>query len=274
VVCSRIKRVLFNFVTTCGVLFSIQIFVGCRLDNSPQNWPSNGTVIKNIKWELPLSDSQNVLIKNGDLWELPQASEGTLEETTYTSYRIPILLDYSKILERVDQEAVHSNDANIVEFYRFEKGDVFLLGYTNPGDSGMLTLIDPPLLIMPQNINKLDKDIVSTGTAKKWNWESFEKGYKTTFKISKKDRGEVDLGNNKIQNAVLCEMTISQDAGLQYGETNLILLDALTMKSNVLIFENEGSVLEWGIRERKSETGNDYGEIPNRELYIEITKHY
>ena len=247
-----IKKPVLYTIAIIVILFSVYFFSNCSIDEINNNWPSNGTVIKNIKWELPLADTQNVLIKSGDLWNLPSAPDNNRQEITYTTYRSPIL-DYNKILGKTDQEAVHSNDTNIVEFYRFENGDVFLLGYTNPGASRILTVIDPPLLVMPKDLNNLEKEIISSGTAKKWNGESFEKGYKTTFKISKKDRGKVDLGNNKIQNSVLCEITISQDAGLPYGETNLILSDALTIQSNALIAEDTGTILEWGIRTRNTE---------------------
>ena len=256
-----------------SLLLAALIFISCGSNDPPKTWPSNGTVIKNIKWEVPLSDSLNVLNKEGDLLKLPLLPKGSVAETTFTTYRTPQLNNYNEILGGVSQEVVHSTNPNTIEFYRFEKGAVYFLGYTNPDTVRPLTVFDPPLLIMPDDVFDIDQSIVSTSVSKKWDKESFEEGFKTSFKIIKKQSGSFITEKNKKQKAVLCEMIITQDAGVPYGETNLIMPDAITMKSSVLITEDDGPVLEWGIRSRKIQTENNDNHSPERDLYIEITKH-
>jgi hypothetical protein len=60
---------------------------------------------------------------------------------------------------------------------------------------------------------------------------------------------------------------------MQYGQTNLIVPDAVTLTSNSVLDEEKGVLLEWGIRSRNVEAKPD--KIPDRdkELYIEITAH-
>ncbi len=267
-----------NFRNTTSFQISTLIFlvfahICCGFNDLPQHWPSNGTVIKNTKWEVPFSDSLKVLSKEGDLWRIPSHPEGTVAETTYTSHRKPQLLKYNEILGRVDQEVVHSNDTGVVEFYRFEKGTVLFLGYTNSDSLKSLTEITPPLLIQPENIMDIEKDIQSTGVSRKWNKEFLDEGFKTTFLISKKESGRFITANNREQKAILCEMIITQEAPLSYGETNLMLPNAITIKSNVLLIKDIGAILEWGIRERKIETENEKKENSERKLYVEITRY-
>ncbi len=121
--------------------------------------------------------------------KLPSVPDSISAETLYTTHRKPQLHNYDEILGRVDQEIVQSKNTAIVEFYRFEKGSAYLVGYTNPDSTKPFTIIDPPLLIMPGNINELKEAITSAGTSKDWNRDSLVEGYRTTFTISKKESG-------------------------------------------------------------------------------------
>jgi len=126
---------------------------------------------------------------------------------------------------------------------------------------------------MPKNILNLEKDVVSTGMSKKWNKKSFDEGFKTTFKISKKESGSFIAEGDKKQKGILCEMRMTQDASIPFGETNLILPEAITLKSKVLIAKDMGTILEWSIQSRKMEIDNEESPVPETEIYMEIARH-
>jgi hypothetical protein len=180
-----------------------------------------------------------------------------------------------KFIGRIDQEVVHSNDTNSIEFYRFEKGNILLLGYATPDTSKPVTVFEPPLIIIPLNLKELEKPFTSSGTMKTWNGNKYDEGFKSTYSIKKTGVGRFLSEDGTEKSATLCENTFSRDVTMQYGQTNLIVPDAMTLTSSSILNEEKGVVLEWSIRSRKVETNPN--KIPNRdrdrELYIEITLH-
>jgi hypothetical protein len=168
---------------------------------------------------------------------------------------------------------VHSNDTDNIEFYRFEKGNVLFLGFGSPDTSKPLTAFDPPLIVIPSNLKDLEKPFTSSGTMKTWDGNKYNDGYKSTYSITKKGAGRFLTEAGTERNAILCENTFSRDVTMQYGQTNLIVPDAITLTSNSILDEEKSVVLEWGIRPRNVEAKPEKIPDRDRELYIEITLH-
>ncbi len=255
-----------------SILMLCLFVMGCGR-NVPAYWHSNGTVIKNLMWEIPIADSSQFLITEGNLWKLPEPPDSITPQITYTTYRTPCLLATRRLLGRIDQEVVHSKDTNNIEFYRFENGNVLLLGFATPDTLKPVTVFDPPLIVIPSNLQKLEKPCTSTGTMRIWDGNKYDNGYKSTYRITKKCTGRFLAEDGSERDGVLCESMISRDATIQYGQTNLIVPDAITLSSNSIMSEEKSVVLEWGIRSKKIETPAEKIPGKDRELYIEITKH-
>jgi hypothetical protein len=248
------------------------LLIGC-IKNVPLYWHSNGTIIKDITWEIPVADSSTIFKMDAALWRLPQPPDSITPLITYTTYRTPRLLSYTKLLGRIDQEVVHSNDTDNIEFYRFENGNVLLLGFATPDTMKPLTVFDPPLIIIPFDLKVIEKSFSSSGTMKTWDGNKYNDGYKSTYSITKKGSGRFLTEAGKERNAILCENTFSRDVTMQYGQTNLIVPDAMALTSNSILDEEKGTVLEWGIRSRNVEAKPEKIPDRDRELYIEITLH-
>lgn len=245
---------------------------GCSR-NVPSYWHPDGTIIKDITWEVPIADSSTVLITEGNLWKLPQPPDSIIPQITYTTYRTPQLLGYTKLLGRIDQEVVHGNDTSNIEFYRFENGAVLFLGFATPDTLQPLTMFDPPLIIVPAVLKDSGQSCTSTGTMKTWSRNKYDNGYKTSYTIIKKGTGRFIAEDGKERDGIFCENKISRNATIQYGQTNLIVPDAITLSNNSILSKEKGIVLEWGIRSRKVETSANIIPDRDRELYIEITLH-
>ncbi len=248
------------------------LVLGCNR-SVPLYWHSNGTVIKDLVWEIPLADSSSVFKKDNNFWKLPLPPDSIAPQVTYTTYRAARFLSYTKLIGRIDQEVVHSNDTNNIEFYRFEKGNVLLLGFASRDTLKPLTIFDPPLIIIPSNLRELEKPFINSGIMKTWAGNKYDNGFKSTYSITKKSSGRCLLEDGKERSVMLCENTFSRDVTIQYGQTNLIVPDAMTLTNNSILSEDKGVLLEWGIRSRKVETNADKIHDRDRELYIEITVH-
>ena len=257
------------------------LFAGCSHE-PPKYWPANGTIFRNIYWEIPIADSSAVLLKQAGQWILPEPLPREIGKTELSRHRNPKMKRYKTQLGRVDQEVVRGLSSSDVEFYRFDKGAVLLLGHTIRDTLKPLVVYDPPLVLLPSNIENLTSLYKTEAVTKTWNNDlnHFEKGQKIRIKIELKESGTrmIDLEN---LHALLCDMTISSDRAVALGETNLVVPDAMQMKSSMLIVETFGPVMEWGIRSRRKrpQDHEHAREHINREmnekieLYIEATLH-
>jgi len=218
---------------------------------------------------------------------LPEPEEECSAETTWTKHRFPLIKEYKKYMGRVDQEVVHGSDSEQVEFYRFKKRTLYLLGYTTPDSSRALIFYDPPLMLFPNHIKKVPSLYESSGIALNVNKMSgqTERGQKSRILLKVKEKGHVLLDSCELS-AFLCEMSLSSDRTVAFGERDLIVPDALMLENTMIIAEGLGPVLEWGIRSRKTESQesnldrNDHRLAPEespldeeREFYIEVTRH-
>ncbi len=267
------------------LLFAL-LLSGCGRD-LPRYWPVNGTTVRNIKWEIPVSDSLNVLVKQDGKWLLPKPSQGISTEVTTANYRMTEKQGYPKSMGRVDQEVVNSNPAVQTQYYRFHKRSVLLLGHATPDTVKPLILFDPPLVIFPSQMGPVSVLHESEGKTKHWNKVKnlFEEGHQNRIRLKVKESNTLIMDSTEVQ-ALLCEMMLSSDRTVAFGETDLIVPDAVQLTGKMLIVEGIGPVLEWGIRSRVQASPDpeellNKGEAVRREpdefekrvFYIEVTLH-
>jgi hypothetical protein len=260
------------FFISIVVLTACPLITGCS-KGMPSYWHANGTMVKDMVWELPLADSSVILKTENGIWTLPQPPDTVIPQISYTTYRTPRYSARPGIPGRIDQEVVHSSDTINTEFYRFENGNVLLLGFASADTSKPPTLFDPPLIIMPANLGKAEKSFTSSGIMKIRSGNKPDSEYRSTYSVVKKGTGRLAAEDGKEIKAVFCENTFSRDMTMHYGRTELIMPDAMTIKSFSVLSEEEGTLLEWGIRSRKTKTGSGNISGTNTELFIEITMH-
>jgi len=256
------------------IVFSIIFIISSCIPESPSHWPSNNTNLQNVTWEIPLSDSAKVLKVVDRCWILPEPEDSDRVKTTTSIYRSPLINEYDEHLGYVDQEVIQSSTPKQKQYYRFMDGAVYFIGYTSSDSSKALTFFNPPLMLLPDNFEKIPFEYKSVGSLRYLNKISgkIESGQKNRVAFKIREKGCVTLDSGQI-NAWFCEMSLSSDRTVGFGETDLIVPDAILIRSNLIITEGKGTVLEWGIRSRNIEMNSQAHPMPGRELYIEITRH-
>ena len=266
-------------------IFTIFFVITCTKDHPYSFWPESGITIKNITWEVSLTDSVSILKKEAGHWILPRPPDFMITKLTVAHYNCPEIQHNRKILKNIDQEVVHEGGSIKREYYRFDKKGVMLLGYEGIEPSHALTVYNPPLILFPSNIQRLDTTFVHETIPIVWNADltSNHESQKTRIRIKLNEQGTVMI-DSILTPAKLCKISLSMDKTVAFGENELIVPDAVMMESNILIAEGVGPVLEWGIRAREkseieavSESRDPHkrGRISEdqQSYYIEVTLH-
>jgi hypothetical protein len=263
--------------------FFLWLFIFSCSHKPPIFWPQNGYSFLDTQWTVSLEDSASVLRLNGGVWILPQPPLGVTTRTTLTRHVHPLKERYRRWLGRADQESVRDEGSILREFYQFERGGVFLLGYESRDSTRLLTVYNPPLLLVPNNIDRLDTTVVLETVSRVWNViaDTFKTEPKTRIRLILEKRGSVRLDSATVP-AVLCRMAISQDGAIGFGGKDLIVPDAVMVENRVLFAQGIGPVLEWGVRSAMPEPDAMRGHSSIREpdrmddkpsLYIEVVLH-
>lgn len=273
------ETAFFVFLICCLLVF-------CQKQHRHDYWTETGTVVENIKWEIALSDSNKVLTEEDDIWQLPQIPDTVLPETTVTPHTGPDDIESYKMAGRVHQILIHEGSVINRELYRFSRKGVELAGYTSTDSTQLLTVYDPPLLVLPSDLVMTDSVFISESYPKTWNAkaDSFDTGQKTKIQVKLLKQGRVQIDTTTVP-ALLAELTLSMDGTVGFGGSNLIVPDAVMMQSIILFAERLGPLLEWGIRSREKagdETDalekdpgmDDRERFQEREYYVEVTLHH
>ncbi len=256
------------------------LFLSCS-QKAPRYWPENGAVFEDKSWEIPVADSLKVLVKEEGHWILPELSRMVSVHSVESAHRKPELKRFQAQLGRVSQEIVYDRSDVGVEFYRFQKGRVFLLGVTNPDTMKPLTVFDPPLEVWSSDVSVQPGWHAGQGTARVWNASNNEFLEEENTRIVRvyRERGNVRLGSRD-HKAVLCDMIVTQVKNIPSGEIPPDSSNEVATRYKVLMVEGIGPVLEWGIRVRMKENadvekpaGIPSKTEPEMELYIEVTVH-
>jgi hypothetical protein len=267
-------------------LLLVPLFIllcACSRNSPPSFWPRNGVRFEDVTWDVPLADSASVLIEKNGQWKLPDPPDGIPLKIEITLHRKPDGKPYKKLIGRIDQETFRADGPMLHEFYRFTKKGALLLGYEGSDSKKLLTIFDPPLVMVPPDPGSLDSELVNSSKSKTWDSkaDTFMQNQMTRLRLKRIRRGTVSI-DAAVRPAVLCTMSLSQDRMIGFGGTGLIVPDAVMLESRILFVEGIGPVLEWGIRSReKMETQHEGGIPPGPgperphavELFIEVTLH-
>ena len=272
--------------TFCAiVLFSFTI-TGCQRSLESAYWPEHPSVFQDTQWTIQLEDSAAVLLEENETWNLPIPPKESSEQSR-VQHQESKGKPYFGWLGRVDQEVIRNRGPILREYYRFGRNGILFLGGESSDSTRLLTFYQPPLLLLPNDLDRLDTTLTHETVPRVWNalTDTFQEEPRIRIRLSPKKTGQVRIDDTLVP-AVLCRMVISQDGTVGFGGTDLIVPDAVMMESHVLFARGIGPVLEWGIRSRQSESQDkepgreDNGMTPEesllheqREFYIEVTRH-
>lgn len=256
-----IKRIFFIFSTLFLLLY------GCT--DKPSLWPESGISKEISIFELPLSDTNLILVEENNVYSIAQFNDSLLRTVEIVSYQEPKSTLIKEIPYTINQQVVHRNNTNASAFYSFQKGIVKLAGYTTKDTLKPLTIFNNPLVILP--LKNVQGD-TTTSFMYTWNKEkmSFEKGQKAKSKVQLIKTGTLRLKNTK-EPFYLYSLTLSQDVILNYGEQKLILPEAIVIKSFLLYGEKSGLILEWGIRTK--EVKKEEPSEQENTAYLELSRY-
>lgn len=243
------------------VLITLAVFTACA-GKPPAFWLADGTTVQNLSWNVQLSDSSSVLRKENEVWLLPVAADTASVETTRTRHLSSKELSLPSFFRNSDQVVMRESATITAEYYAFRQDGVYALGYAGTDSSSLYTLYEPPLLFLPNDLAKFDAGATCEATPKTWDAraDSFRVQPKMRVQLSITSRGSVNYGA-QVRPAVLVKMSISQDAIIAHGETGLIVPDAVMMQSQILLVQDVGPLLEWGIRAKTNERPQDVTDI-------------
>lgn len=262
-------------------------FVLCRLKNNfVDYWPENGATFQNITWQIPLVDSTLVLQRQNGNWIIPSPPSDAELTITDSEHKNSKEQPYEELIGRSDQEVHHYTGVIRREFYRFNKEGVLLLGYETFGPLNELTYFEPPLVLLPAILPTSHTPSVQEVSTKIWNDNNKESrsSQQRRLRLTKIQDGLAIL-DSVVVPAILCRMTLSLDTQIRYGESDLIIPDALSVQNMILFLAGVGPVLEWSITKQSVEHNiKSYREsieknhtlarsVDEEECTIEVTLH-
>lgn len=272
--------------TYCTFTLLLFALIGCQQGLELVYWPEHPSQFQDTQWTIQMEDSSHVLQEKDGEWILPNPPENA-SQISLVWHQESKGKPYFKYLGRVDQEVIRDRGPILKEYYRFDRNGVLFLGGESSDSTRLLTLYQPPLLLLPNELDQLDTTEIHEAIPRVWDAmaDTFQEEPKIRIRLTKKKRGQVRIDDSLVP-ALLCKMAISQDGTVGFGGTDLIVPDAVMMESYILLVKRIGPVLEWGIRSRQSESQDKKSNqehdtlIPEesflheqREFYIEVTRH-
>lgn len=253
----------------------ILIITGCTKTKSSQWWPASGCQVRQISWKTEVSDTLNLPPRVNGFWTTPNPpkTQGNGQIIAKTSYFAGV--GKSSIMGHVDQIAGRSQGAVLQEYIRFEQDNVLLAGIKSSDSTRLYTMFDPPLLLLPANIQELDSILTCETTPIYQNALTGMRsnGPQMYITFERLENGRVQY-KNKLLDAVLCRMEISQDQQVTFGDQQLTLPKTVVQSNQMLIARGVGTLLEWGtrrtpIKDNKPERGSKK-QRPEFETKLEI----
>ena len=249
-------------------IYLLPLFSIFACSQRPLLWPHNGQKVLATYYKLATLDTSKISVSNNAfiLPELPDSAIRKYDTITYTAPRQNAKTWFSDL--HMLSVKKHSGQTRIEEYYTFDKGSVKLAGYTI-NDSLHITAFSKPLVVLPALPIKYD-----TSSAVKTDWDFAAQ--KFTGKIKMKT--QVQLLSTPVvslkgmaENGYLYSITISSDATVGFGNQNLIVPDAIVMKSKLLFSKTRGLLFEWSIKNRTSPVQKDtVTGRPEIDTYLEV----
>jgi len=265
------------------ILITILLLLSISCSDKPLKWVANGTTIEATKYRLEISDSSKILIENDGNYTLFSPHDSLIISKFTINYSSVNSTANKYFKANADQQVKNALTPTVTEYYRFEKGNVLLLGYSTGDSIKPYTVFEPALIISP---NKIDKEAVSSAVMKTFITEDkkFDDGYKS--KLTIKELKQIKLSANKNrgdrrEQSTACrlrEMTLSRDAKISYGKNNLIIPEAVMFRTKLLLDGNGLPIAEWSIKSEKRKNVNETEEEiesreknePGRKIFIQV----
>ena len=260
------------------ILILLVLFCSCSV--KPVRWVTNGTTLQAKKYRLEISDSSKILIENDKAFSLLLPHDSLFTNKFTISYSAVDTKTNKYFKTKAHQQVKNTLNPKVTEYYRFDNGNVLLLGYATSDRLKPYTIFEPALIISPASINEETK---SSGVMKTFITEnnSFDEGFNTNFKIKELKQIKLKVISKRLKICNLQELILTRDATVSYGENNLIMPEAIMFKNKLLIDTNGLPIAEWSVKVEKINNNNNEPEelgIENQKtktnkLYIEFTKY-
>jgi len=236
-------------------------------------WPENGTKVKARFYKLSISDTSKILTNEGSDYKFVVLADSLVTKLDTIKYSNPDS-KADKYFPNLKLKTVkgYCSNPNISEYYVFDHGAVKLAGYSTGDSLVPFTSFDNPLIILPALGVKSD-----SSCAIKQNWSLkkalFVKETNTKTKIKLRRAGTIIYEGQK-EEFLLFELILTGDAKVAFGEKELIVPDAIYLKSLLLFSKNKGLIYEWSIKTQQlSPDSNNLNDPPKNNLYIELIKY-
>jgi len=254
------------FISKYFIFITALFLADC--DTTPSLRFPNGTIVEVKIYELAITDTCNVVTFEDGIFRINSFDDSLLSRIDTIYYREPDVSLYKPVFGRIDQVITNSREPEIKELYRFKNNKaVFLVGYVTGDPIHPYTLFDPPIVILSSYRTSQDSSVSTMLTLDEKGNKTGD-GVKVKSVVSLKKRGKM-LMNEMKEEGFMYELTIAQDAVVNFGEHGLIVPEAIIISSKLFYVENHGLMAEWGLRTRPKQIENIPSE-PERETYLEF----
>lgn len=263
-----LNQVIYYIILTFSVSL---IFLNCtgQKDLNSLRTP-NGSVIQSQTYYMEVNDTSKLLTNVNGVYSLGMFEDSLITKTDTIFYKVPQSAEYEEIFGKIDQEVIYNSNKSVKELYNFENGQIFFAGYLFDNKEKQYKKFSPSLKILPST-----DIIIDTTSSRMMEWNEQKKEFeervntKSIVKLLKKGKIEIDSTEEEFY---LYELTIEQDTKINYGEQELILPGAVTIKSSLLYVKGRGLIAEWGNRIKKTAEKMNNGELAG-ELYLEMNTY-
>lgn len=261
----------FSYILKSFTILTLFLILVFSCSKEKHFWIDNGTILKATKFKIALSDSSKILMaKNHKTILLSPADSLVLNK---------FILKYSKLdsnanryfLDNSNQQITSSINSNIIQYYKVENDKVLFVGYSKLNTDNLYTVFEPPLTISLKNN---EETFTSTGIMKTFNYQkkSFDKGFNAKLEVRILNKVSL-LDDNKTLSCLLRQITLSRDAKYAYGNNNLVLPDAVIMRTNLLTNKEGIPIAEWSIRLEHDNSKLEHNSKEDSKYYIEFIKY-
>ncbi len=251
------------------LLLTLYSVVACS--NKPLLWPKNGLKVLAVYYELAVTDTTKFSV-TGNLITLPVLPDSIIRKYDTITFSTPGQKAKSWFPGmHVQSVKKHSGQPCIEEYYTFDHGSVKLVGYT-VNDTAYVTAFSNPLVVLPALPATYD-----TSSAVKTDWDHTVRQFTGTTKmktiVQQLGTPSISLKGKK-ESGYLYALTLCSDATVGFGGQNLIVSDAIVMKSKLLFSKSRDLLFEWSLKSRPSTTENDsITGKPKIDTYLEVISY-
>lgn len=249
------------------LILIVLIFSNCKNSNNSLRFP-NGTTLISDTYLLDENDTCNLYFENNDTIFSKQLPDSLKYNTDTIRYCKPFKNETTTIFGKIHQQVTNTRNKNSIEYYRFIKGGVYLIGYKTLRSENIYTKFDEPLIILPSNGKQSDSTVTIMKTITKNSSINETNGLKVKSIVRLTNTGKICI-NTEIEDYFMYEITITQDFSINYGEKGLILPEVVLIKSSLLYSSKSGLIAEWSLKNK--ETGKEIlNKNAEHNIYLEL----